>query len=938
MDKLLLIDGSSYLYRAYYAMPDMRVKAGDRASAPTGALHGMVNMLESLRKNEPAMLGACVFDAPGPTFRNEWYAQYKANRPAMPEDLAAQIEPIHQVVRLLGWPLLIIPGIEADDVIGTLACLGKRAGFEVLISTGDKDMAQLVNSHVTLVNTMTGERLDEAGVKQKFGVPPDRIVDYLTLIGDTVDNVPGVNKVGPKTAVKWINEYGSLGGVVEAAPDMKGAAGENLRQALDWLPQGKRLLTIVTGCDLSAQVQGLPKLDALRLQPVNKPALRDFLQRYGFRKKVQQLDQELGNETKASKSSVTAHSDLFGTLNESNSAGSSMSTQSGQAAHYELVLDWDAFNVCLAAIEKAELVALDTETDSLEPMQARIVGLSFSVTPYSGWYIPLAHDYTGAPVQLPLQEVLDKLTPWLESEQAAKVGQNIKYDMHVFANHGIAVKGYMHDTMLQSYVLEAHRQHSLESLALRHLNRKGVSYEDLCGKGVHQIPFSQVDVQQAGNYSSEDSDMTLDVHRKLWPAIEATQKASEETGAGLARIYALEMQTSRVLTRMERVGVLIDVQELARQSQALSERITAIEQQAFDLAGGQFNLGSPKQIGEIFFEKLGLPVVKKTAKGAPSTDEEVLEKLALDFPLPAKILEYRSLSKLKSTYTDKLPQMVNPATGRVHTNYAQAVAVTGRLASNDPNLQNIPVRTEEGRRIRTAFIASPGCTIASADYSQIELRIMAHLSGDEGLLTAFSQGQDVHRATASEVFGVSPENVTAQQRRYAKVINFGLIYGMSAYGLASNLEIETSAAKAWIDRYFQRYPGVRRYMDETRQRAKEQGYVETVFGRRLYLPEINSPNGPRRAAAERAAINAPMQGTAADLIKMAMIAMQNALDERQGGTKMIMQVHDELIFEVPEAEVVWIKQEVPRVMAAVAALKVPLVADIGIGSNWDEAH
>lgn len=938
MDKLLLIDGSSYLYRAYYAMPDMRVKAGDRASAPTGALHGMVNMLESLRKNEPAMLGACVFDAPGPTFRNEWYAQYKANRPAMPEDLAAQIEPIHQVVRLLGWPLLIIPGIEADDVIGTLACLGKHAGFEVLISTGDKDMAQLVNSHVTLVNTMTGERLDEAGVKQKFGVPPDRIVDYLTLIGDTVDNVPGVNKVGPKTAVKWINEYGSLDGVVEAAPDMKGAAGENLRQALDWLPQGKRLLTIVTDCDLSGQVQGLPDLEALRLQSVNKPALMDFLQRYGFRKKVQQLNQELGNETAASKSSVTAHSDLFGPLNESNSAGSSMSTQSGQAAHYELVLDWDAFKVCLAAIKKAELVALDTETDSLEPMQARIVGLSFSVTPYSGWYIPLAHDYTGAPVQLPLQEVLDKLTPWLESEQAAKVGQNIKYDMHVFANHGITVKGYMHDTMLQSYVLEAHRQHSLESLALRHLNRKGVSYEDLCGKGVHQIAFSQVDVQQAGNYSSEDSDMTLDVHRKLWPAIEATQKASEETGAGLARIYALEMQTSRVLTRMERVGVLIDVQELAHQSQALSERITAIEQQAFDLAGGQFNLGSPKQIGEIFFEKLGLPVVKKTAKGAPSTDEEVLEKLALDFPLPAKILEYRSLSKLKSTYTDKLPQMVNPVTGRVHTNYAQAVAVTGRLASNDPNLQNIPVRTEEGRRIRTAFIASPGCTIASADYSQIELRIMAHLSGDEGLLTAFSQGQDVHRATASEVFGVSPENVTAQQRRYAKVINFGLIYGMSAYGLASNLEIETSAAKAWIDRYFQRYPGVRRYMDETRQRAKEQGYVETVFGRRLYLPEINSPNGPRRAAAERAAINAPMQGTAADLIKMAMIAMQSALDARQGGTKMIMQVHDELIFEVPEAEVVWIKQEVPRVMAAVAALKVPLVADIGIGSNWDEAH
>ena len=933
--KLLLIDGSSYLYRAFHAMPDMRVVAGDRNSPPTGALHGMVNMLESLRKSEPAVVGACVFDASGPTFRNEWYPEYKANRPPTPEDLVAQIPPIHEAVKLLGWPLLMVPGVEADDVIGTLACMGVQNGYEVVISTGDKDMAQLVNEHVTLVNTMTKEKLDVQGVQAKFGVPPKRIVDYLTLMGDSVDNVPGVKKVGPKTAVKWINEYGSLDGVIEAAPRMKGAAGENLRDALEWLPQGKRLVTIVTDCDLGKAIEGLPKLDALALQPENKQELLEFLRRWGFRKRVQQLEQELGvqvgvQDAAAGGLAQGENGDLF--------ASDAVSAQVSKDARYEIVESWEQFDACFKSIQAAELVALDTETTSLEPMAARIVGVSFSVEPYSGWYIPLAHDYAGVPKQLPMEEVLAKLKSWLEDPKAGKVGQNVKYDWHVFANHGIYVQGYLHDTMLESYVLEAHRQHSLENLALRHLNRQGISYTDLCGKGAHQIPFSQVEVGQAGKYSAEDSDMTLDVHQKFWPLIDATTQRSRAQGAGLARIYALEMQTSRVLARMERHGVLIDSAELNRQSTELGQRIEAIEQQAYEMAGERFNLGSPKQIGQIFFEKLGLPVVKKTVKGAPSTDEEVLEKLALNFPLPAKILEHRSLSKLKSTYTDKLPQMVLASTGRVHTNYAQAVAVTGRLASNDPNLQNIPVRTQEGRRIRTAFIAPAGSKIASADYSQIELRIMAHLSEDEGLLKAFEQGMDVHRATASEVFGVKPEEVTSEQRRYAKVINFGLIYGMSAYGLANNLEIETSAAKAWIDRYFQRYPGVRRYMDETRQRAKELGFIETVFGRRLYLPEINSPNGPRRSAAERAAINAPMQGTAADLIKMAMVAMQERLDQEQCRTRMVMQVHDELVFEVPENELDWVKREVPKVMASVASLKVPLVAEIGVGMNWDEAH
>lgn len=927
MKRLLLIDGSSYLYRAFHAMPDMHVDAGDRNSPPTGALHGMIAMIESLRKAEPATLGACVFDAKGPTFRNEWYDQYKANRPPMPEDLVKQIEPIHEAVKLLGWPLLVVPGVEADDVIGTLACVGAREGYEVVISTGDKDLAQLVNDHVRLVNTMSGEHLDVGGVTTKFGVPPDRIIDYLALMGDTVDNVPGVAKVGPKTAAKWINEYGSLDGVMAAADQIKGVAGENLRQALDWLPQGRKLVTVVTDCPLEKEIPGFPSLDDLGFGDVDKPALREFLLKYGFRKKVRELDAELGETDTLARGA--ANGELF-------PASAAVATR--PEAVYTPVLDWAAFDACLAAVRGAELVAVDTETTSLDSMRARLVGISLSIEPYTAWYIPLAHDYAGAPRQLPLDEVLARLKPWLEDDQAAKLGQNIKYDRHVFANHDITVAGYRHDTMLESYVLEAHKPHSLENLAMRHLDRKGVSYEDLCGKGAHQIPFSQVTVEDATHYSGEDSDQTLDVHRALWPRIAATSEEVAETGRGLARIYELEVAISEVLARMEINGVLIDSAELARQSADLGTRMALVQKEAFELAGAPFNLGSPKQIGEIFFGKLGLPVVRKTATGAPSTDESVLEKLALDYPLPAKILEYRGLAKLKSTYTDKLPLMVLPATGRVHTNYAQAVAVTGRLASNDPNLQNIPVRTPDGRRIRRAFIARPGCRIASADYSQIELRIMAHLSGDDNLLAAFAHGMDVHRATASEVFGVKPEEVSPEQRRYAKVINFGLIYGMSAYGLANNLEIETSAAKAWIDRYFQRYPGVRRYMDETRQKARDQGFVETVFGRRLYLPEIRSPNGPRRSAAERAAINAPMQGTAADLIKMAMVAMQKCLDTEEPTTKMIMQVHDELIFEVPENEVEWVRRVVPEVMAGVAKLKVPLIAEIGVGANWDEAH
>jgi DNA polymerase-1 len=931
---LLLVDGSSYLYRAYHALPDLR----GPDNFPTGALHGMVAMLTKLRAQFPSAHAVCVFDAPGKTFRDDLYAEYKANRASMPEPLRQQIEPIHEVVRLLGWPVLTIPGIEADDVIGTLARTMAARGGKVVVSTGDKDMAQLVDESVTLINTMSNETLDPTGVLAKFGVPPERIVDYLSLIGDTVDNVPGVEKVGPKTAAKWLNEHGSLDGVMAAAPGMKGVAGENLRKALDWLPTGRVLVTIRTDSDLAAYVPGWPgdtAFTALQFAEPDPVALLDFYGRYGFKTLRRDLEARVAVKTPAAPAQPAVR-DLFSEgPDEAIETAATDATPVAPAGRYDTVTTWEQFDAWLARLRQAPLVALDTETDSLDAMRARIVGISFALTPREAAYVPLAHNYADVPDQLPLDEVLAKLKPWLEDEAAGKMGQNIKYDSHVLQNHGITVRGWRHDTLLQSYVIEAHKPHSLESLADRHLGRKGLSYEDICGKGVKQIPFAQVDVQTATTYSGEDSEMVLDVHRVLWPELEA------ESATAPSRRYVyeqIEMPTSAALQRIERHGVLVDVAVLQKQSQTLAERMLALEQEAYTIAGQPFNMGSPKQIGDILFNKLGIPVQKKTATGAPSTDEEVLEKLAADYPLPARLLEHRGLAKLKSTYTDKLPLMVNPATGRVHTNYAQAVAVTGRLSSNDPNLQNIPIRTPEGRRVREAFIAPPGHLIASADYSQIELRIMAHISEDPGLLAAFAEGRDVHRATAAEVFGVAVDDVSSEQRRYAKVINFGLIYGMGAFGLAGNLGIDQKAAKNYIDRYFERFAGVKRYMDETRAKAAEQGYVETLFGRRILLPEIQGGSGPRRAAAERQAINAPMQGTAADLIKLAMIAVQAELDRSHKATRIVMQVHDELVFELPQDEVDWVRTEVPRLMAGVAQLKVPLLAEVGVGPNWEQAH
>jgi DNA polymerase-1 len=912
---LLLVDGSSYLYRAYHALPDLRSASG----FPTGAIRGVVSMMKLLREQYPARHGACVFDDKGKTFRDEWYPDYKANRAPMPEDLAVQIEPIVEAIRLLGWPVLTVPGVEADDAIGTISCMAARGGFRVIISTGDKDLAQLVGENVTLINTMSNETLDVAGVTAKFGVPPERIIDYLALIGDAVDNVPGVEKVGPKTAAKWLAEHGSLDGVIAAAASIKGVVGENLRKALDWLPQGRRLVTVATDCNLTGHVLGWPEFDSLAFAEIDRPGLGAFFDRYGFGAMKRELEASLRPAEEGADEAAAATLDV-------------PTSVPGEAVvkRYETVTTLDALDAWVARVEAAELTGLDTETDSLDAIRASMIGLSLAVAPGDAAYIPLRHSYAGAPDQLPVPTVLARLKPWLEDANAAKVGQNIKFDSHVFAGAGIAVRGYRHDTMLESYVIEAHKPHSLESLAFRHVGRTGLTYEEVCGKGANQIPFAQVEIGRAAEYACEDSDMTLHVHQALLPRIE------EE--AGLARVYGeIEMPTSAVLARVEQNGVLIDSALLGVQSRELAERMVALEAEAYAIAGQPFNLGSPKQIGEILFGKLGLPMKRKTASGAPSTDEDVLAELAADYPLPAKLLEHRGLSKLKGTYTDKLPLMVNPATGRVHTTYAQAVAVTGRLSSNEPNLQNIPIRTAEGRRIREAFIAPPGASILSADYSQIELRIMAHISGDAGLLAAFGEGVDVHRATASEVFGVAVPDVSSEQRRYAKVINFGLIYGMSAFGLAANLGIERSAATAYIERYFARYPGVKRYMGETRASAAEKGYVATLFGRRIYLPEINKP-GPRKAAAERQAINAPMQGTAADLIKLAMIAVQDTLDREARATRMIMQVHDELVFEVPTHELDWACEAVPRIMAGVAALAVPLVAEVGVGANWDEAH
>ena len=922
---LLLVDGSSYLYRAFHAMPDLRAVPGDPSSPATGAIRGMINMMERLRKDIPADFAVCVFDAKGPTFRDEIYPEYKQNRSPMPDDLRSQIQPIHELVRLMGWKVLDVPGVEADDVIGTLSAVGSSQGIEVVVSSGDKDLAQLVNEHITIIDTMNGKRRDLVGVQEEFGVPASLMLDYQILVGDTVDNVPGVQKVGPKTAVKLLLEYGSLDNLMANADQVKGVVGENLRKAVDWLPTGRQLLKIRTDCDLNEYVPELPSLESIRLAPPNEADLLAFYEKYGFKGLVRSRGAG-APESSASKSSAKAafvpNDDLF-------AEPEPVVTVTGDK-HYETILTWAQFDTWLPRLEAAECVAIDTETTSLDAMRADLVGISWSVKPGEAAYLPLRHEGPDAPVQLPLLEVLAKLKAWLENPLKLKVGQHVKYDRHVFANQGIEVRGYAHDTMLQSYVLEVHKPHSLTSLALRHVGRTGLTYEDMCGKGAHQISFAQVDVDKASEYSCEDADQCLDVHGVLWPRIQADAK--------LRAIYDIEIATSEALFRIERNGVLIDGPTLAAQSQALGQRILQLETEAYEIAGQPFNLSSPKQLGEIFFDKLGLPVIKKTATGARSTDEEVLEKLAEDYPLPARILEHRSLSKLKGTYTDKLAQMALPRTGRVHTHYAQAVAVTGRLSSNDPNLQNIPIRTAEGRKVREAFVAPSGSLIASADYSQIELRIMAHLSGDEALLRAFHQGLDVHKATAAEVFGLTPDQVSSEQRRYAKTINFGLIYGMSAFGLAKALGIDNGAAKNYIERYFQRFAGVKRYMDETREQAKSQGYVETVFGRRLYLPEINSPNGPRRAGAERAAINAPMQGTAADLIKLSMIAVQAGIDREQRKTKVIMQVHDELVFEVPEDEVEWLKVAVPKWMAEVASLKVSLLAEVGVGLNWDQAH
>ncbi|MGE0356311.1 MAG: DNA polymerase I [Burkholderiales bacterium] len=930
--RLLLVDASSYLYRAFHAMPELRSPAGE----PTGAIMGVVHMLRKLAADCPSDYIAAVFDPKGKTFRDEIYPEYKATRQAMPEDLAAQIEPLFEVIRALGWPLVVVDGVEADDVIGTLAHHAESVhGWDTLISTGDKDLTQLVSPRVTWFNTMSNEKLDPAGVEAKFGVPPERIVDYLALMGDAVDNVPGVDKVGPKTAAKLVQQYGSLDGVMAHADEVKGVVGENLRKALEWLPTGRTLVTVKTDVALPFEIESL-----VAGEP-DRERLAALYERFGFRTLREALRSGEEIESRSGGASIPSPRPSPKGEGEKLSPlppGEGPGVRAGSAAapfiatrHYEMVLDEPTLARWLAKLESAELACFDTETTSLDPMAAELVGLSFCVEAGEACYIPLAHRYPGAPDQLDREATLARLKPWLESPSHRKVAQNAKYDRHVLANHGIVVRGVVHDTLLASYVLESHQRHDMDSLAMRHLGAKTIAYEEVAGKGASSIPFDQVGVERATEYSAEDADVTFQLHGVLWPRLEADAK--------LSRIYSdIEIPVSGVLLAMERHGVLIDGALLAAQGGELGAKMLALEAKAHELAGQPFNLASPKQLGEILFTQLKLPVVKKTPSGSPSTDEEVLEKLALDHPLPKALLEHRAMSKLKSTYTDKLPRMVNPRTGRVHTNYAQAVAVTGRLSSTDPNLQNIPVRTAEGRRIREAFVAPPGAKIVSADYSQIELRIMAHLSGDKGLIDAFAAGEDIHRHTASEVFGVGQGEVTSEQRRYAKVINFGLIYGMSAFGLAGNLGIERAAAQSYMDRYFARYPGVAAYMERTRNEAKERGYVETVFGRRLWLPDIASANQARRQGAERQAINAPMQGTAADLVKLAMIAVQRWIEEESLATRLVMQVHDELVLEVPEGELSRVKPQVEKLMTGVAELSVPLVVEAGVGENWEKAH
>jgi DNA polymerase-1 len=893
---LVLIDGSSYLYRAFHALPNLTNSAGE----PTGALHGVLSMINKLVREQPDAHVAVVFDAPGKTFRDELFAEYKATRPPMPDDLRSQVEPILDAVRGMGLPLLQVGGVEADDVIGTLCSRAAGKGLSVLVSTGDKDLAQLVNDKVTLVNTMNDSVLDRDAVKEKFDVWPGQIIDYLALVGDSSDNIPGVPKVGAKTAAKWLNLYDSADGIIEHAEEIKGKVGESLRDNIEQLRLSQQLATIRLDVDLSVEVEDLQASDA------DVDTLRELFGRFELRTLLRQLDEQAGTPQPEAEEAA--------------------------AGDYETVLTWEAFEEWADRITKADLVAFDTETTSLDYMAAEIVGLSLSVAAGEAAYIPVAHDFPGAPDQLPRAEVLEKLRPFLEDADQKKVGHHLKYDAHILARHGVQLRGMAFDSMLESYVLNSvATRHDMDSVARHYLGRETIHYEDVAGKGAKQLTFNEIDLETAAPYAAEDADITLQLHETLW------QKLNEiET---LRDVYVdIEQPLVPVLLDMEETGVLLDRGMLATQSNELAKRMAELEAEAHELAGGSFNLGSPKQLQQILFEKLELPVIRKTPKGQPSTAEDVLVELADDYDLPRVIIEYRSVSKLKSTYTDKLPLQISEATGRVHTSYHQAVAATGRLSSTDPNLQNIPIRTPEGRRIRQAFIAPDGHVLLAADYSQIELRIMAHLSGDKGLLKAFAAGQDVHRATAAEVFEVKLDAVSADQRRSAKAINFGLMYGMSAFGLGKQLGIPRNESQEYIDLYFDRYPGVKAYMDNTRESASKQGFVETVFGRRLYLPEINARNAQRRQYAERSAINAPMQGTAADIIKRAMIAVHAWLGAGDNGGRMIMQVHDELVFEVAEDKVDEFSEHVTELMCSAAELSVPLVVDIGTGVNWDEAH
>ena len=922
MSTLTLIDGSSYLYRAFHALPPLSNPAGE----PTGALFGVVNMLRATLAARPDY-AAFVVDASGPTFRDELYADYKANRAPMPDELRAQIEPMLAIVQALGLPILRVPGVEADDVIGTLATQAAAAGIDVTISTGDKDFAQLVGPHVRLVNTMSGTTTDRAGVIEKFGVPPERIVDLLALMGDSVDNIPGVEKCGPKTAARWLQQYDSLDGVMAHADAIGGKVGESLRAALPRLPLSRQLATIKTDVALEQTPTDL----APRLRDVE--ALRALYARYGFNAALKDLEKgpEKGSEPVSRDTPRVPKSDRGETGPDPLSRDAPPDPVLAAPGEYELVTTVGQFDAWLDKLRTAALISFDTETTSLDATRADIVGVSFAIEPGHAAYVPLAHDYPGVPAQLDRAATLAALKPILEDPQRLKLGQHIKYDINVLARHGIALAGLAHDSMLESYVWNATAtRHDMDTLAARYLGYTTIKYSDVAGKGAKQIPFAAVDLDTACRYAAEDADITLRLHHALWPRLEGVP--------ALARVYReIELPLVPVLARMERRGVLIDVAELKRQSADLARRMHEAERRAVAIAGREFNLDSPKQLQALLFDELQLPAVLKTPTGQPSTNEEALEAIADQHELPRLILEYRGLAKLRSTYTEKLPEMVNPETGRVHTSYHQAVAGTGRLSSSDPNLQNIPIRTDDGRRIRQAFIAPPGWVILAADYSQIELRIMAHLSGDEGLLGAFRAGLDVHRATAAEVFGKTPDTVDGNERRAAKAINFGLMYGMSAFGLARQLGIGRNEAQEYMNRYFARYPGVRAFMDATRERAARDGYVETLFGRRLYLENIRARNAASRAGAERAAINAPMQGTAADIIKRAMIAVDAWLGARDDA-HLLMQVHDELVLEVRESAVEAVRSEVSARMSAAAELAVPLVVDVGAGADWDQAH